>query len=164
MNIRFLLVLVVAVVAAFFAGRGLQRSAPSLGPDASAAVQALRDAVAGPDTDAGAYAGDDSLRRAIEARADEVPVTGRGTVVKLLSDDREGNPHQRILVRVTGGGTVLIAHNIALSPRVAPLAVGDELEFAGDYAWNDKGGVVHWTHHDPQGRHRTGWVRRVAPR
>ncbi len=146
MNMRFLLVLVVVVIAAFLAGRGLQPAAPAAEPATPA------------------YADDGSLRRAIDARADEVPVTGRGNVVKLLSDDTEGNPHQRILVRVAGGSTVLIAHNIALSARVAPLAVGDELEFAGDYAWNDKGGVVHWTHHDPQGRHRAGWVRRIAPR
>ena len=84
-------------------------------------------------------------------------------MVKLLADDREGSPHQRILVRVAGGGTVLIAHNLELAPRVSPLAVGDTLEFAGDFVWNDKGGVVHWTHPDPRGRHRAGWLRRVAP-
>ena len=107
--------------------------------------------------------GDDSLARAIAGRAEDVPVTGRGEVLKLLPDDRKGSPHQRILVRVAGGGTVLIAHNLDLAPRVSPLAPGDVLEFAGDYVWNDKGGVVHWTHPDPQGRHRAGWVRRAAP-
>jgi hypothetical protein len=105
---------------------------------------------------------DDSLARAIARRAEDVPVTGRGAVVKLLADDREGSPHQRILVRVAGGGTVLIAHNLELAPRVAPLAVGDTLEFAGDFVWNEKGGVVHWTHPDPRGRHRAGWLRRAA--
>lgn len=108
-------------------------------------------------------AGDGSLARAIDSRADGVPVTGQGEVVKLLPDDRDGSPHQRILVRVAGGGTVLIAHNLELAPRVSPLAEGDRLEFAGDYVWNEKGGVVHWTHPDPQGRHRAGWIRRAAP-
>jgi hypothetical protein len=56
---------------------------------------------------------------------------------------------------------VLLAHNIELAPRVSPLAEGDTLEFAGDFVWNDKGGVVHWTHPDPQGHHRAGWSRRV---
>jgi len=106
---------------------------------------------------------DGSLARAIASRADGVPVTGRGEVVKLLPDDREGSPHQRILLRVAGGGTVLIAHNLDLAPRVSPLAEGDMLEFAGDYVWNEKGGVVHWTHPDPQGRHRAGWIRRASP-
>jgi hypothetical protein len=104
---------------------------------------------------------DGSLQRAIAARADGVPVTGRGVVERLLSDDRDGSPHQRIIVRVAGGNSVLIAHNLELGARIAPLAEGDILEFAGDYAWNPKGGVVHWTHADPRGGHRAGWLRRV---
>jgi hypothetical protein len=125
-------------------------------------------APSGPGTRAGdapaaaeASVDDGSLRRAIDARADDVPVTGSGEVVRLLPDDRDGSPHQRILLRVAGGGTVLVAHNLALAPRVAPLALGDRLEFAGDYVWNDKGGLVHWTHPDPQGRHRAGFLRRA---
>ena len=63
---------------------------------------------------------------------------------------------------VGGGRTVLIAHNIDLSPRVAPLRVGDRVEFAGEFEWNERGGVVHWTHPDPRGQHRAGYVRVAA--
>lgn len=83
--------------------------------------------------------------------------------MRLLRDDREGSRHQRCLVDVGGGRTVLVAHNIDLAPRVAPLRVGDRVEFAGEFEWNDNGGMVHWTHADPRGRHRAGWVRVVPP-
>ena len=149
------LVLVVAIVAAVLARRTGHDDTVVPAPPPASSTPASSAPAPSPARE------DGSLARAIAARAQEVPVTGRGTVIRLLADDREGSPHQRILLRVAGGGTVLIAHNLDLSPRVAPLAVGDQLEFAGDYVWNENGGVVHWTHPYPQGRHRAGWVRRV---
>ena len=106
---------------------------------------------------------DDSLDRAIRSQARDALVTGSGTVVRVLRDDRQGSRHQRFLVDVGSDRTVLIAHNIDLATRVEPLRVGDRVEFAGEFEWNDKGGVVHWTHGDPRGRHRAGWVRVVSP-
>ncbi|HVY83004.1 MAG TPA: DUF3465 domain-containing protein [Steroidobacteraceae bacterium] len=82
-----------------------------------------------------------------------------GTVVRVLADDNDGSRHQRFIVRLASGRTVLIAHNIDLAPRVAGLEAGDTVEFSGEFEDNDKGGVVHWTHHDPQGRHVAGWIR-----
>ena len=88
-----------------------------------------------------------------------VMVEAEGTVEKLFSDDLKGSRHQRFLVRLDSGHTVLISHNIDLAPRVDALRAGDPIAFRGEYEWNDKGGVVHWTHHDPDGRHPGGWLR-----
>ena len=100
-----------------------------------------------------------ALEEAIAKRRSDVCVTGGGQVVKLLADDNEGSRHQRFLVRLAGGEAVLVAHNVDVGRRVEPLRVGDGVEFSGEFEWNDLGGVVHWTHHDPIGRHPDGWVK-----
>ena len=82
-----------------------------------------------------------------------------GIVEKVLPDDLKGSRHQRFIVRLASGRTVLIAHNIDLAPRVADLKAGDSMSFSGEFEENDRGGVVHWTHHDPAGRHVDGWIR-----
>lgn len=85
--------------------------------------------------------------------------SGTGTVIRILSDDNDGSRHQRFIIRLPGGRTLLIAHNIDLAPRINGIREGDTVEFHGEYAANSKGGVIHWTHHDPQGRHPHGWLR-----
>ncbi|MDE1266260.1 DUF3465 domain-containing protein, partial [Vibrio aestuarianus] len=29
----------------------------------------------------------------------------------------------------------------------------------GEYEWNKKGGVMHWTHNDPNNKHPHGWLK-----
>ena len=86
-------------------------------------------------------------------------VQGSGRVIRILSDDNEGSRHQRFIIELATGRTLLVAHNIDLAPRVASLVTGDTIAFNGEYEWNDRGGVIHWTHHDPRGRHEAGWIR-----
>ena len=88
--------------------------------------------------------------------------SGSGTVIRILPDDDEGDRHQRFILRLASGQTVLVAHNIDIAPRVAPLSEGDTVEYKGEYAPNDKGGVVHWTHHDPTGNHPAGWLKHAG--
>lgn len=101
---------------------------------------------------------DSPIGRAFASGTSDVKVEGEGTVIRLLPDDVDGSRHQRFIVQLTSGQTLLITHNIDLAPRIAGLKVGDSVGFNGEYVWNEKGGVIHWTHHDPQGRHVAGWV------
>lgn len=104
-------------------------------------------------------ASDPVIARAFENRQSDVLVEGSGEVIRILADDTEGDRHQRFILRLDSGQTLLVAHNIDLAPRLSPLQLGDVVEFSGEYEWNDQGGVIHWTHRDPQGRHRAGWLR-----
>ena len=85
-------------------------------------------------------------------------MTVSGRVIKILSDDNSGSRHQRFIIELGSGQTLLIAHNIDLAGYVDGLSEGSQVSVSGEYEWNEKGGVVHWTHHDPQGSHPGGWI------
>ncbi len=86
-------------------------------------------------------------------------VSGNGIVSVILEDDLYGDRHQRFILRLPSGNTLLIAHNIDLAPKIQTIRIGDVVEFYGVYEWNERGGVVHWTHHDPAGRRQGGWLK-----
>jgi hypothetical protein len=100
-----------------------------------------------------------AVEQAIERHSRNVLLTAWGTVKKTLSDDNEGSRHQRFLVELPSGHTLLVAHNIDLAEQVADLQSGEPIELHGEYVWNERGGVMHWTHRDPSGRHAAGWIR-----
>ncbi len=99
------------------------------------------------------------LQHAFEQERSNLQVQGVGLVTKVLADDNQGHRHQRFILKLPHGQTVLVAHNIDLAPRIDNLSVGDSVEFYGEYEWNKRGGVVHWTHHDPSGHHIGGWLK-----
>ena len=102
---------------------------------------------------------DTSVQYAFENRQSDLQIQGEGIVSKILPDDVEGSRHQKFILRLAGGTSLLIAHNIDLAPRIRDLNKGDTVEFNGEYEWNSKGGVLHWTHDDPAGRHIGGWLK-----
>jgi hypothetical protein len=101
----------------------------------------------------------DTIASAFAAHRSGLEVLGQGTVTQVLSDDHDGSPHQRFILMLPSGQTILVAHNIALAERIPSLNNGDVVEFKGEYEWNPQGGVIHWTHADPRGRHETGWLK-----
>ena len=102
--------------------------------------------------------GDDSIDQAFARGQSDLVLTESATVIRELADDTVGDKHQRILVVLDSGLTVLIAHNIDLARRVSGLRRGKPIRFRGEYEFNSKGGVMHWTHHDPKGWHEDGWI------
>lgn len=122
------------------------------GADGTSPVQA-------PAAEHAAAPGNDALTAALKSHAAGAEVEGEGRVEHVLRDDARGSPHQKFLLRVGDGTTLLVAHNIGIAPRLDGLADGDTVAFRGEYVWNAKGGTLHWTHRDPQHRHPDGWLR-----
>ena len=102
--------------------------------------------------------GEQVIRQAFESHSSNIQVEASGKVIKVLEDDTNPPRHQRFILKTDSGVSLLVAHNIDLAKRVENLKVGDSVGFYGEYEWNKKGGVLHWTHHDPQGRHAPGWL------
>ena len=102
---------------------------------------------------------DELLADAFKNRKSKVQVEGSGTVARVLSDDNTGSRHQKFLLRLASGQSLMVAHNIDLAKRIPGLKAGDRVDFCGVYEWNEQGGVIHWTHHDPDRKHAAGWLR-----
>lgn len=142
---KFLLIATLAAAASLAALQGPAASrAPVAAPPAGQTADAAQAA---------------ALEHAFVHRLHNRQLGGEGIVVKLLADDNHGSRHQRFILRLASGRTLLVSHNIDLAPRIDALAPGDSVAFFGEYEWNAKGGVLHWTHHDPAGRHAGGWLR-----
>lgn len=82
----------------------------------------------------------------------------KGVITRLLADDIDGDAHQRFIIRLDNDQTLLIAHNIDLAPRVPDIKTNQLIYVYGEYEYNDEGGVVHWTHKDPDGSHEDGFI------
>lgn len=141
-KILFLLVSVAAVVGL---SQGCVLSSPKISASGSATKQANTT--------------DQILDEAFASQTSNLQVEGQGTVTRLLADDTDGSRHQRFIIRLASGQTLLIAHNIDIAPRINSLEEGDTVMFYGEYEWNAQGGVIHWTHRDPDGRHVAGWLK-----
>lgn len=77
------------------------------------------------------------IERAFERKQSDLQVRASGQVIAVLADDNEGSRHQKFILKLNNGQTVLVAHNIDLSPRIANIAKGDTVEFFGEYEYSD---------------------------
>ncbi len=108
---------------------------------------------------ANATSGNQQVLDAYRGRQSDVIVENVvGLVEAILPDDLEGSRHQRFIIRMSNGNTVLIVHNIDLAARIDSLRKGDRISVKGEYEWNDRGGLIHWTHKDLRNVHTDGWI------
>ncbi len=140
--LRKFLLLIALITAAYFFIQSGDFSVPGLSEPTNGSEQLLEDA--------------------FENRRSNLQVKGQGIVIRILTDDLDGSRHQRFIIKLSSGQTLLITHNIDLAPRINELQEGDLVMFYGEYEWNSEGGVIHWTHHDPTGSHVDGWLKHVG--
>lgn len=112
-----------------------------------------------PDLSSITQSSDTTLQSAFVNEQSDLQIQGQGVVKKVLADDRKGLQHQKFILQTSPEQTVLVAHNIDIADRLPGLKKGDTVEFYGEYEWTSQGGVIHWTHHDPSGRHINGWLK-----
>lgn len=99
------------------------------------------------------------IAQAFKNKESNLLVASGGTIEQILTDDLNPPIHQRFILKLENGQTLLMLYNIDLASRIEDLRVGDYVSFKGRYFWNDKGGAIHWLHHDPSGRLAGGWVK-----
>lgn len=160
MNKKISIVTVVVLLIAAYFGLDLntqdQQSQKNISVEQSAQVQ-QRDQ--SPSSGQTFQDGLTSIRQAYDRQQSDLQVQALGQVKAILADDNQGSRHQKFILNLDNGLTVLVAHNIDLAPRIENLRKGDTVEFYGEYEYSEKGGVIHWTHHDPQNRHVGGWLK-----
>lgn len=92
-----------------------------------------------------------------------VEVTAHGAVARVLGE-RVGasGTHLGFLLHLSGGAgrglTVRVEDNVDLTGHIAVNA-GDDVTVRGEYIYDSRGGLIHYTHRDPRGRHESGYVR-----
>jgi Protein of unknown function (DUF3465) len=106
-----------------------------------------------------ATSGNAAVERAYAEGRSTVEVTADGVVTSVLADDSgPSGTHQRFIIRLAGSTqTVLVENNVDIGQR-APVATENDVIVHGEYVWNDKGGLIHFTHHDPAHTHEGGWI------
>lgn len=62
--------------------------------------------------------------------------------------------HEGFIVRA-GGATYRVEDNVNITGPI-PLRRGDVVTLLGQFECDDR--VIHWTHHDPRGRHPSGYI------
>ena len=102
---------------------------------------------------------DDSeqIRQAFQQRGSNLLVETEATVVRIFPDIEDTRTYQQFRVRLPNGHELMVMHDLDQALRV-PLDVHDSIRLRGEYDWTSRGGVIHWTHDDPERQREGGWI------
>jgi hypothetical protein len=112
---------------------------------------------------AGSDAGNAAVYQSWAQQRSKVEVTASGSVAKVLGTRRgPSGVHTGFLLHLRGsegrGLTVRVEDNVDLTGPI-PIRAGDDVEVRGEYIYDPRGGLIHYTHRDPRGRRAGGYVR-----
>jgi hypothetical protein len=103
---------------------------------------------------------DGAVCTAYQAGRSHVEVVADGTVTRLLGTHAGiESPHEGFLFRLGSGCSLIVRveSNVDFTGSF-PLDRGEHVVVKGEYEYYPRGGVIHWTHRDPRGRHEGGYV------
>lgn len=72
---------------------------------------------------------DAKIQQVFQTQKNNIQLQSSGTVKVVLVDDNNGSRHQKFILQLQNGLTVLVAHNIDLNPRIDGLQKGDTVGF-----------------------------------
>jgi hypothetical protein len=105
-------------------------------------------------------ADDGAVCSAYQAGRSHVEVVADGTVTRLLGTHAGvESPHEGFLFHLASGCSLIVRveSNVDFTGAI-PLDRGEHVVVKGEYEYYPRGGVIHWTHRDPRGRHEGGYV------
>lgn len=103
---------------------------------------------------------DAAVCNAFQAGRSHVEVVADGSVTRVLGvQSGRVSPHEGFLMKLGSGCTLVVRveANTDFTGSFA-LAQGDRVTVKGEYEYYPRGGVIHWTHRDPRGRHESGFI------
>jgi hypothetical protein len=103
---------------------------------------------------------DPAVCAAYSAGRSHVEVVADGSVKRILGiQPGVVSPHEGFLMEL-GAGCRLVVRVEANTDFTGPIALvpGERVVVKGEYEYYPLGGVIHWTHRDPRGRHEGGYI------
>ncbi len=103
---------------------------------------------------------DAAVCAAYSAGRSGVEVVAQGRVTHLFGiQPGRSSPHEGFLLRLDSGCVLVVRVEVNTDFTGAiPLNPNAQVAVKGEYEYYPRGGVIHWTHHDPRGRHENGYI------